>query len=118
MPRLRWPPTLETLWPADGKSPILRRAFSRNWKRPKARRISPASMFAPRKRRLSSPKEIEGFKFTKPMHGPEIKKWLRHGIGLHHAAIAFQKYRVLVDATRAKGFAENHLRDRHVGRWN
>ena len=29
---------------------------------------------------------IEGFRFSSP-YGPEIKKWLRHGIGLHHAGL-------------------------------
>src|SRR5262249_35846296 len=36
---------------------------------------------------------IEGFKFTSP-YGPEIKRWLKHGIGLHHAGL-LPKYRVL-----------------------
>ena len=29
---------------------------------------------------------IEGFKFSSP-YGPEIRKWLKHGIGLHHAGL-------------------------------
>ncbi len=29
---------------------------------------------------------IEGFKFSSP-YGQEIKRWLRHGIGLHHAGL-------------------------------
>src|SRR3954470_22887337 len=45
---------------------------------------------------------IEGFKFTSP-YGPEIKKWLRHGIGLHHAGL-LPKYRVLVEQLAQKGF--------------
>jgi superfamily II RNA helicase len=32
---------------------------------------------------------LEGFRFSSP-YGPEIKKWLRHGIGLHHAWSACQ----------------------------
>lgn len=44
---------------------------------------------------------IEGFKFTSP-YGPEIKKWLRHGIGLHHAGL-LPKYRVLVEQLAQKG---------------
>jgi superfamily II RNA helicase len=45
--------------------------------------------------------ELETFKFTSP-YGPEIKKWLRHGIGLHHAGL-LPKYRVLVEQLAQKG---------------
>jgi hypothetical protein len=44
---------------------------------------------------------IEGFKFTSP-YGPEIKRWLRHGIGLHHAGL-LPKYRVLVEQLAQRG---------------
>ncbi|MBI3417880.1 MAG: DUF3516 domain-containing protein [Verrucomicrobia bacterium] len=44
---------------------------------------------------------LEDFKFTSP-YGPEIKKWLRHGIGLHHAGL-LPKYRVLVEQLVQKG---------------
>ena len=44
---------------------------------------------------------LEGFKFASP-YGPEIKKWLRHGIGLHHAGL-LPKYRVLVEQLAQKG---------------
>ena len=42
-----------------------------------------------------------GFKFSSP-YGPEIRKWLRHGIGLHHAGL-LPKYRVLVEQLAQKG---------------
>ncbi len=45
--------------------------------------------------------ELEGFKFNSP-YGPEIKKWLRHGIGLHHAGL-LPKYRLLVERLAQKG---------------
>ena len=44
---------------------------------------------------------IEGFKFTSP-YGPEIRKWLKHGIALHHAGL-LPKYRVLVEQLAQKG---------------
>src|SRR5688572_18224747 len=44
---------------------------------------------------------LEAFKFTSP-YGPEIKKWLRHGIGLHHAGL-LPKYRVLVEQLAQRG---------------
>ena len=44
---------------------------------------------------------LEGFKFSSP-YGPEIRKWLKHGIGLHHAGL-LPKYRVLVEQFAQKG---------------
>ena len=44
---------------------------------------------------------LENFKFTSP-YGPEIRKWLRHGIGLHHAGL-LPKYRILVEQLAQKG---------------
>ena len=44
---------------------------------------------------------IEGFKFASP-YGPDLKKWLRHGIGLHHAGL-LPKYRVLVEQLAQQG---------------
>jgi len=45
--------------------------------------------------------EISDFKFTSP-YGAEIRKWLRHGIGLHHAGL-LPKYRVLVEQLAQRG---------------
>jgi superfamily II RNA helicase len=44
---------------------------------------------------------LEGFKFTSP-YGPDIRKWLKHGIGLHHAGL-LPKYRVLAEQLAQKG---------------
>ncbi len=44
---------------------------------------------------------LEGFKFSSP-YGPEIRKWLKHGIGLHHAGL-LPKYRVLTEQLAQKG---------------
>lgn len=44
---------------------------------------------------------LEGFKFNSP-YGPDLKKFLRHGIGLHHAGL-LPKYRVLVELLAQKG---------------
>ena len=74
---------------------------SRNWRRPRARRISPASTSARARRRTPSAARSKGFKFTSP-YGPEIRKWLKHGIGLHHAGL-LPKYRVLVEQLAQKG---------------
>jgi superfamily II RNA helicase len=44
---------------------------------------------------------IETFKFNSP-YGPDIKRWLRHGIGLHHAGL-LPKYRILLEQLAQKG---------------
>jgi hypothetical protein len=44
---------------------------------------------------------IEGFEFTSP-YGHDVRKWLRHGIGLHHAGL-LPKYRVLVEQLAQRG---------------
>ena len=98
----------ETAAGHDAGEPGRRRArrrcmscISRSSKRRRARRISPASMSAPARKRTPIGNALEGFKFTSP-YGPEIRKWLRHGIGLHHAGL-LPKYRVLVEQLAQKG---------------
>jgi len=44
---------------------------------------------------------LDSFKFSSP-YGPEIRRWLKHGIGLHHAGL-LPKYRVLVEQLTQKG---------------
>ena len=44
---------------------------------------------------------IADFKFSSP-YGGDIRKWLRHGIGLHHAGM-LPKYRVLVEQLAQAG---------------
>jgi hypothetical protein len=46
-------------------------------------------------------KAIVGFKFNSP-YGPDVKRWLRQGIGIHHAGL-LPKYRVLVEQLAQKG---------------
>lgn len=45
--------------------------------------------------------ELAGFKFNSP-YGPDLKRWLRQGIGLHHAGL-LPKYRILVEQLAQKG---------------
>ena len=44
---------------------------------------------------------IEGVRFTSP-YGPKVRKWLRQGIGVHHAGL-LPKYRVLVEQLAQQG---------------
>ena len=46
-------------------------------------------------------RELEGFRFSSP-YGKEMKRWLRHGIGVHHAGL-LPKYRILVESLTQKG---------------
>jgi len=46
-------------------------------------------------------KELEGIRFNSP-YGKDIKRWLRHGIGVHHAGL-LPKYRILVEQLAQKG---------------
>jgi hypothetical protein len=44
---------------------------------------------------------ITAFQFSSP-YGSDVRKWLRHGIGLHHAGL-LPKYRVLVEQLAQRG---------------
>src|SRR5512141_200546 len=46
-------------------------------------------------------REIAGFRFTSP-YGPDIRQWLKQGIGLHPAGL-LPKYRVLVEQLAQQG---------------
>ena len=45
--------------------------------------------------------KLEGVKFNSP-YGKDVKRWLRHGIGVHHAGL-LPKYRVLVEQLAQAG---------------
>ena len=45
--------------------------------------------------------ELESARFTSP-YGKEVRRWLRHGIGVHHAGL-LPKYRILVEQLAQKG---------------
>ncbi len=68
----------------------------------------------PRNRRPRSPRRIAGFRFDSP-YGKDVQRWLRHGIGLHHAGL-LPKYRVLVEQLAQAGPAQGDLRHRHARR--
>ncbi len=44
---------------------------------------------------------IQDFRFTSP-YGPHVRKWLKQGIGVHHAGL-LPKYRVLVEQLAQRG---------------
>ena len=91
--------TIESL-AAEGKSPIYVVHFTQLDAAQSAQDFTSINVCT-REEKAAIASELEGFKFASP-YGPEIKKWLRHGIGLHHAGL-LPKYRVLVEQLAQKG---------------
>jgi superfamily II RNA helicase len=91
--------TLETL-AAEGKSPVYVVHFTQLEAAQSAQDFTSINVCT-RDEKAALAQAVEGFKFSSP-YGPEIKKWLRHGIGLHHAGL-LPKYRVLVEQLAQKG---------------
>jgi hypothetical protein len=56
---------------------------------------------ATREEKAAIAARIAGFSFSSP-YGADIRKWLKHGIGLHHAGL-LPKYRVLVEQLAQTG---------------
>jgi len=46
-------------------------------------------------------KALEGFAFNSP-YGPDIRRWLKQGIGVHHAGL-LPKYRILIEQLAQQG---------------
>ncbi len=91
--------TLETLV-ADGKAPVYVVHFTQLEAAQSAQDFTSLNICS-RDEKAALASALEGFRFTSP-YGPEIKKWLRHGIGLHHAGL-LPKYRVLIEQLAQKG---------------
>jgi len=91
--------TLESLI-AGGKAPVYVVHFTQLEAAQSAQDFTSLN-FCSREEKSAIAGMLEGFKFTSP-YGPEIKKWLRHGIGLHHAGL-LPKYRVLIEQLAQKG---------------
>lgn len=91
--------TLESL-AAEGKSPVYVVHFTQLEAAQSAQDFTSINVCT-REEKAAIAQVLEGFKFTSP-YGPDIKKWLRHGIGLHHAGL-LPKYRVLVEQLAQKG---------------
>ncbi|MGA2854416.1 MAG: DUF3516 domain-containing protein, partial [Verrucomicrobiota bacterium] len=91
--------TLETLV-ADGKAPVYVVHFTQLDAAQSAQDFTSINVCS-REEKNQIGNELEGFKFTSP-YGPDIRKWLKQGIGLHHAGL-LPKYRVLVEKLAQKG---------------
>lgn len=91
--------TLETL-ASQNKSPVYVVHFTQLEAAQSAQDFTSINVCT-REEKAALSQALEGFRFTSP-YGPEIKKWLRHGIGIHHAGL-LPKYRVLVEQLAQKG---------------
>ncbi|HZL42423.1 MAG TPA: DEAD/DEAH box helicase, partial [Verrucomicrobiae bacterium] len=91
--------TLESLV-ADGKAPVYVVQFTQLEAAQSAQDFTSINVCT-RDEKAAISRTLDGIKFTSP-YGPDIKKWLRHGIGLHHAGL-LPKYRVLVEQLAQKG---------------
>ena len=91
--------TLETLI-ADGKSPVYVVHFTQLEAAQSAQDFTSINVCS-REEKAALAQALEGFKFSSP-YGPDVKKWLRHGIGVHHAGL-LPKYRILVETLAQKG---------------
>ncbi len=91
--------TLETLV-ADGKAPVYVVHFTQLDAAQSAQDFTSINVCSREEKNLIA-QELEGFKFTSP-YGPDLRKWLKQGIGLHHAGL-LPKYRMLVEKLAQKG---------------
>src|SRR5882672_19375 len=91
--------TLESLV-ADGKAPVYVVHFTQLEAAQSAQDFTSINVCT-REEKAAIGSALESFKFSSP-YGPDIKKWLRHGIGLHHAGL-LPKYRILVEQLAQKG---------------
>jgi superfamily II RNA helicase len=91
--------TLERL-AGEGKSPVYVVHFTQLDAAQSAQDFTSINVCT-REEKAALGEAIEGFKFSSP-YGPDIRRWLKHGIGLHHAGI-LPKYRVLVEQLTQRG---------------
>ena len=91
--------TVEGLLAAD-KGPIYVVHFSQNEAAESAQDFTSLNV-ASKEAKAAIATALEGFKFSSP-YGPEIKRWLRAGIGIHHAGL-LPKYRILIEQLAQRG---------------
>ena len=93
------PRTLEGIL-SDGKAPVYVVHFTQLDAAQSAQDFTSINVCT-RDEKAAIANALEGFRFSSP-YGAEIKKFLRHGIGLHHAGL-LPKYRVLTEQLAQRG---------------
>jgi hypothetical protein len=91
--------TVESLV-AQGKSPVYVVHFTQLEAAQSAQNFTSLNICT-REEKDALAQALAGFSFNSP-YGPDIKKWLRQGIGIHHAGL-LPKYRVLVEQLAQQG---------------
>jgi superfamily II RNA helicase len=91
--------TLEKLV-AEGKAPVYVVNFTQKDAADSAQDFTSLNLCT-REEKNAVAEAIKGFRFSSP-HGPDIRKWLKQGIGVHHAGL-LPKYRVLVEQLTQRG---------------
>lgn len=84
----------------DGKAPVYLVYFTQRAASEAAQSFVSLNL-ATRAERDRIAEEIVGVQFNSPF-GKDVKRWLRHGIGVHHAGL-LPKYRILVESLAQKG---------------
>jgi superfamily II RNA helicase len=84
----------------EGKAPIYVVHFTQAEAADNAQNFTSLNVCT-REEKQALARALEGYRFTSP-YGPEIKKYLRQGIGLHHAGL-LPRYRVLVEQLAQQG---------------
>jgi superfamily II RNA helicase len=91
--------TLEKLV-SEGKAPVYVVHFTQKDAADSAQDFTSLNLCT-REEKNAVAEAIKDFRFTSP-HGPDVRKWLKQGIGVHHAGM-LPKYRVLVEQLAQRG---------------
>jgi hypothetical protein len=91
--------TLEKLV-GEGKAPVYVVHFTQKDAADSAQDFTSLNL-ATREEKNAVAAALEGFRFSSP-HGPDVRKWLKQAIGVHHAGL-LPKYRVLVEQLAQRG---------------
>ncbi len=84
----------------EGRAPIYGVHFTQREAAERAQALTSARV-SDRAQRDRIAEALEGFRFDSP-YGKDVKRFLRHGVGLHHAGL-LPKYRLLVEQLAQRG---------------
>ena len=85
---------------ADGRAPVYLVHFTQRSAAEAAQSLMSLDVCS-KEEKAALQRELERFRFSSP-YGKEMKRWLRQGIGVHHAGL-LPKYRVLVEGLTQRG---------------
>ncbi|MCR6656425.1 MAG: DUF3516 domain-containing protein [Opitutus sp.] len=85
---------------SDGRAPVYLVYFTQRAASEAAQALMSLNVCS-KEEKAAIAEALEGVRFNSP-YGKDIKRWLRHGIGVHHAGL-LPKYRILVEQLAQKG---------------